>query len=62
MLKGRHEVGGGLWDGLEEGMVWAGIGKGRGKEICTAMIFPIVQMGRRRWAWMVCILNRKDDG
>ncbi len=42
---GRDEDEEGLWEGLEGGVVWIGIEKGRGKERCATMIFPRVWEG-----------------
>ncbi len=40
MKDGRDEDEGGLWEGLERGVVWAGIEKGRGTEGGAIMISP----------------------
>ncbi len=52
MKDGREEDEGGLWEGLEGGIVWVGIEKGRGKEGCAFMASPRVWKGMDGHGWM----------
>ncbi len=45
MRDGRDEDEVGLWEGLEGGVVWTGIERGRGKEGCAIMVSPRVWEG-----------------
>ncbi len=42
VVDGRDEDEGGLWEGLEGGVIWSGIEKGRGREGCALVVSPRV--------------------
>ncbi len=52
MKDGRQEDEGGLWEGLDGGVVWAGIEKGRGKEGCAIMASLRVWKGMDGHGWL----------
>ncbi len=45
MLDGRDEDEGGLWEGLEGGVIWTGVERERGKKGCALMVSPRVWAG-----------------
>ncbi len=49
---GRDEDERELWEGLEGGLVWTGIGKGRRKEGCAIMVSPRVWAGIDGHGWL----------
>ncbi len=51
VVDGRDEDERGLWGGLEGGVIWAGIEKGRGREGCTLMVFQRVWAGMDDYGW-----------
>lgn len=50
-MNGREEDKVGLWEGLEEGLAWTEIEKGRGREGCTLMVSPRVWTGMDGNKW-----------
>ncbi len=52
MKDGREEDEGGLWEGLEGGVVWAGIERGREKVWCARRASPRVWKGMDGHGWM----------
>ncbi len=58
MVDGRVEDERALWEGLEGGVVWTRIEKGRGKVECALMVSSV---GRNIWARMARIKNSVSE-